>query len=103
MGPTKPKAGSNPAARVYKGDLEVFGQDDEFPYVATTYRLAEHFHFWTKTSKINAILQPEHFIEISEELAGEKGIRKGDVVKVTSNRGYIKAVAAIQKLMKDLE
>jgi formate dehydrogenase major subunit len=97
MHPEQPAVTSNPAARVYKGDMEVFGKADEFPYVATTYRLAEHFHFWTKTSKINAILQPEHFIEISEELAGEKGIRKGDVVKVTSNRGYIKAVAVVTK------
>ncbi|CAM5480936.1 Formate dehydrogenase-O major subunit [Thauera mechernichensis] len=97
MHPDKPQVVSNPAARVYKGDMELFGKADEFPYVATTYRLVEHFHFWTKYSKINAILQPEHFVEISEELAAEKGITKGDVVKVSSNRGYIKAVAVVTK------
>lgn len=97
MHPDKPQVTSNPAARVYKGDMELFGKADEFPYVATTYRLVEHFHFWTKYSKINAILQPEHFVEISEELAAEKGIRKGDVVKVRSNRGYLKAVAVVTK------
>ncbi len=97
MHPDVPAVASNPAARVYQGDMELFGKADEFPYVATTYRLAEHFHFWTKTSKINAILQPEHFVEISEELAAEKGIRKGDVVTVRSNRGHIKAVAVVTR------
>ncbi len=48
MCPNNPKAISNPAARVYKGDLEAFGKAEEFPYAATTYRLTEHFHFWTK-------------------------------------------------------
>ncbi len=46
--PLHPKVVSNPAARVFKGDMESFGKADEFPYAATTYRLTEHFHFWTK-------------------------------------------------------
>ena len=69
---------SNPAARVFKGDLEAFGKAKEFPYVATTYRLTEHFHFWTKHAELDAILQPEQFVEIGEELAKEKGIKAGD-------------------------
>ncbi len=48
MTPNNPKAFSNPAARVFKGDMEAFGKAKEFPYAATTYRLTEHFHFWTK-------------------------------------------------------
>ncbi len=40
--------------------------------MATTYRLTEHFHFWTKHAKLNAIMQPEQFVEIGEELAKEK-------------------------------
>ena len=59
----------------------------EFPYVGTTYRLTEHFHFWTKHALINAILQPEHFVEIGEELAKEKGIEQGGWVRVSSKRG----------------
>jgi formate dehydrogenase major subunit len=39
---------ANPAARVFKNDLEVFGRPDDYPYVATTYRLTEHFHYWSK-------------------------------------------------------
>jgi len=103
MHPNNPKATSNPAARVFKGDMETFGKAKDFPYVATTYRLVEHFHFWTKHSKINAVLQPEHFVEIGEELAKEKGIASGDKVKVRSNRGFIKAVAVVTKRIKTLD
>jgi formate dehydrogenase major subunit len=103
MHPQNAKAKSNPVSRIFKGDLEVFGTPKDFPYVATTYRLTEHFHFWTQHSKINAILQPEHFVEIGEELAKEKGINAGDKVKVRSNRGYIKAVAVVTKRIKALD
>ena len=103
MHPKNAKAKSNPVSRIFKGDLEVFGTAKDFPYVATTYRLTEHFHFWTQHSKINAILQPEHFVEIGEELAKEKGIVAGDKVKVRSNRGYIKAVAVVTKRIKALD
>ncbi len=93
MSPNNPKAFSNPASRVYKGDLEAFGKPKEFPYVGTTYRLTEHFHFWTKHSDLNVITQPEQFVEIGEDLAKDKGISDGDMVKVRSNRGEIVTVA----------
>ena len=101
--PLHPKVISNPAARVFKGDLEAFGKSKEYPYAATTYRLTEHFHFWTKHTKLSSIMQPEQFVEISEELAREKGIRAGDRVKVWSHRGFIKAVAVVTKRIKPLQ
>ena len=55
--------------------MEQFGDAKEFPYAATSYRLTEHFHFWTKHAEINASLQPEFFVEISEQLAKEKSIK----------------------------
>jgi len=100
--PLHPKVISNPAARVFKDDLEAFGKSKEFPYAATTYRLTEHFHFWTKHAKLSAIMQPEQFVEIGEELAKEKWIKNGDRVKVWSNRGFIKAVAVVTKRIKPL-
>ena len=103
MCPTNPKAVSNPAARVYKGDLEAFGKKEEFPYAATTYRLTEHLHFWTKHSRSNAITQPAPFVEIGEELAREKGIKQGDRVKVKSNRGEVFAACVVTKRMKAME
>ncbi|CAB3927456.1 Formate dehydrogenase-O major subunit [Achromobacter anxifer] len=103
--PLYPKAKgvtSNPAARVFKDDLAAMGTVDKFPYVATTYRLTEHFHYWTKNVRINAILQPEQFVEIGEALAKELGIANGSRVKVSSNRGYIKAVALVTKRLRAL-
>ncbi len=93
---------SNPAARVFKNDLEVFGTAEEFPYAATTYRLTEHFHYWTKHCRLAAITQPEQFVEIGEALAEDLGIKAGDRVKVSSNRGYIKAVAVVTKRLRPL-
>ena len=52
------------------------------PIVCTTYRLTEHFHYWTKNNPYNVQLQPEFFVEIPEELAREKGIANGDRVRV---------------------
>jgi len=101
--PLHPGVVSNPAARVFKGDLAALGTSKDFPYIGTTYRLTEHFHFWTKHVNINAILQPEQFVEIDEELAGKKGIKSGDHVKVSSKRGHIKAVAVVTKRLKALD
>jgi len=97
-----PKAVSNPAARIFKSVEGTFGTKDKFPYAATTYRLTEHFHFWTKNVESNAIVQPSPFVEISEQLAKEKGIRNGDMVRVWSNHGEIKATAVVTKRMPQL-
>ena len=93
------KTQSNPAARVFKGDLAAMGTSADYPYVATTYRLTEHFHYWSKHAKINAILQPEFFVEISEVLAQEKKIANGSMVEVKSSRGMIKAKAVVTRRM----
>jgi formate dehydrogenase major subunit len=103
MAPNNPKAFANPAARVFKGDMEAFGKSKDFPYAATTYRLTEHFHYWSKHVDLNAITQPQQFVEISEELAAEKGIAHGGKVKVKSNRGEITTVAVVTKRLKALD
>lgn len=98
-----PKTPTNPVARVFKGDQEAFGTSKDFPYVATTYRLTEHFHYWTKHVKLNAIVQPEFFVEISPDLAKEKGIANGGWVRVTSQRGSVKAKAVVTKRIAALK
>jgi formate dehydrogenase major subunit len=97
-----PKVNSNPIARVFPDDRAMFGDPKSFPYVATTYRLTEHFHFWTKHALINAILQPEEFVEIGEVLAKEKGIAQGGWVKVSSKRGEVVCKAYVTKRIKPL-
>ena len=101
--PAFPKIRGNPVARVFKGDMEIFGDAKEFPIVATTYRLVEHFHYWTKGVHMNAVMQPEFFVEISEELAKEKGIKHGGWVKVWSKRGSVKGKAVVTKRLKPFQ
>ena len=100
--PLHPNVISNPAARLYESDAKRMGEKTEFPYVGTTYRLTEHFHTWTKHARLNAIVQPEQFVEISEGLAKAKGITHGDTVKVSSKRGFIKAKAVVTRRLSTL-
>ena len=97
-----PDLRGNPVARVFPDDLAQMATSDEFPLVGTSYRLTEHFHFWTKHNPVNAALQPEFFVEISEELAAEKGITKGGMVRVWSKRGEIWGKAVVTKRIKPL-
>ncbi|HMO30334.1 molybdopterin dinucleotide binding domain-containing protein, partial [Enterovirga sp.] len=69
---------------------------------ATSYRLTEHFHYWTKNNHVNSVLQPEFFVEISEELAKEKGIKPGGWVRIWSKRGSVKAKAVVTKRIRPL-
>jgi formate dehydrogenase major subunit len=97
-----PKVKNNPAARIFAHDKAALGSSADFPYVATTYRLTEHFHYWTKHARINAVLQPEEFCEIGEVLAKEKGILQGSWVKLSSNRGVIVCKAYVTKRIKPM-
>jgi formate dehydrogenase major subunit len=103
LSPTQPLALNNPAARVFADDRKAFGKVAQFPHAATTYRLTEHFHYWSKHVLLNAIIQPEQFVEIGEALGKQLGIASGDRVRVSSNRGYIKAVAVVTKRLRALE
>jgi formate dehydrogenase major subunit len=97
-----PAVSFNPVARVFASDQAQRGKSDKFPYVATTYRLTEHFHYWTKHAEINAILQPEEFIEVGEALAKEKGIEQGGWVRLTSQRGFVVCKAYVTKRIKPM-
>ncbi|MDQ0513122.1 formate dehydrogenase major subunit [Angulomicrobium amanitiforme] len=99
-----PKVRGNPAARVFADDWKQFADigDPAFPYAGTSYRLTEHFHYWTKNNHVNSVLQPEQFVEISEELAKEKGIALGGWVRVWSKRGELYAKAVVTKRIKPM-
>jgi formate dehydrogenase major subunit len=101
--PLNPKIKGNPVARVFADDRKQFGTAEKFPIVATTYRLTEHFHYWSKHTHAAAVMQPEFFIEMSEQLAAEKGIKPGGWVKVTSNRAFVKAKAVVTKRLRPLQ
>lgn len=100
--PLHPKVSVNPVARIFAADQKAFGTPDKFPIVATTYRLTEHFHYWTKSVHGNAVMQPELFVEIGERLAKAKGIQNDDWVEISSQRGKIKAKACVTKRIRPM-
>jgi len=75
---------------------------DRYPILATTFRLTEHLGTGAVTRNLPwlAELQPEMFMEISEELAREKGITDGARVIIESARGEIRAVAVVTKRLQ---
>lgn len=97
-----PKTSNNPVVRVFKSDLDLLGTPDKFPHCATSYRLTEHFHFWTKHVYGTSVLFQKMFVEIPEELAQELGIKEGDKVRITTARGSAEAYALPTKRIKPL-
>ena len=88
-----------------KSDKDSLGTKDKFPIVCTTYRLTEHFHYWTKHQQAGVLneLSPGFFVEIPEGLAKDKGIANGSKVKVTSARGSIEGTAMVTKRMPEMK
>ena len=78
------------------------GSPAEYPIIATTHRMAEHLHTGAITRRLpwTVEMMPEMFIELSRELAGEKGIKEGDIVTVESARGRIRAKAIVTARLK---
>jgi formate dehydrogenase major subunit len=100
-----PKVTSNPTSKKFSSDKDVYGKREDFPIVCTTYRLTEHFHYWTQHQHNGVLneLQPGFFVEIPEDLAKEKGIANGSRVKVSSARGSIEGVAMVTKRLLPLK
>jgi formate dehydrogenase major subunit len=100
--PLHPDQSNNPLVKKFKTPFDKFGTPDEYSIVCTTYRLTEHYHYWTKNNPMNVQLIPEPFVEIPVELAEEKGIRGTDMIKVTSARGTYMAKAFVTKRIKPM-
>ena len=99
-----PKQTHNPVVKKLKTPSDKFGSaKDGFDIVCTTYRLTEHYHYWTKNNPMNVQLVPEPFVEICEEMAQERGIQGGDRVRVESARGYYIAKAMVTKRIKPMQ
>jgi formate dehydrogenase major subunit len=98
-----PARSHNPVVKKFKTPDDKYGTvKDGFTVVCTTYRLTEHYHYWTKNNPMNVQLVPEPFIEISAEMADEIGVRGGEVIKVSSIRGDYIAKAMVTKRIKPL-
>ena len=87
----------------YHTDMDKYGTTEQgFTVVCTTYRLTEHYHYWTKNNPMNVQLVPNMFVEIPMELAADLGIKGGGNVKVTSARGTYLAKAMVTHRIKPM-
>ena len=90
----------NPVAPLYETEMDLHATcDPRFPYVGTTYRVVEHWQtgLMTRPQPWLMEMQPQVFVEMSEQLAGLKGIQNGERVKVSSARGGLEATAIVTK------
>ena len=89
---------SNPTAATYGTDMDSYKTcDPRYPFVATTYRVCEHWQTGVMTRWQPWLLEthPQLFVEMSHELAEMKGIKNGEKVSVKSARGHVEAVAVV--------
>jgi formate dehydrogenase major subunit len=101
--PLHPQQSNNPVAKRFKSDMDKFGTPaDGFDVVCTTYRLTEHYHYWTKNNPMNVQLVPEPFVEVPAELADKMGLRGGEKLKITSARSYYIAKAMVTRRIKPM-
>jgi len=97
----------NPAALLHDVPMNALArpEDPDFPIVATTYRVTEHYLSGPMSrfdSWLNE-LQPAMFVEMSPALAAERGIDHGDWVVIVSMRGAIEARAMVTPRMRPLQ
>jgi formate dehydrogenase major subunit len=100
--PLHPQQSNNPVVKKYTTDMDKYGTADKFPYICTTYRLTEHYHYWTKNNQMNMQLVPEPFVEIPEQLAAKLAIKAGERVKVSSARSTYYCKAMVTKRIKKM-
>jgi formate dehydrogenase major subunit len=101
--PLHPQQSNNPVVKKYSSNMDKFGTAQQgYTIVCTTYRLTEHYHYWTKNNPMNVQLVPEMFVEIPAELASELGIIGGEPVKVTSARATYHAKAMVTRRIRPM-
>ncbi len=93
----------NPVAPIYGTEADHYATcDPMYPFVGTTYRVSEHWQtgLMTRPQSWLMELQPQVFVEMSEELAKMKGIQNGERVKAASARGSLECTAVVTKRFK---
>jgi formate dehydrogenase major subunit len=106
--PMSKKHRINPTVKLFFGkegglpEDVFFSCDTRYPFVCTTYRVTEHWQTGVMTRHVPWLLeaQPQMFVEMSNELAKEKGITNGEKVTVSSARGSLWAIAIVTDRFK---
>jgi formate dehydrogenase major subunit len=101
----------DPARELYEHEWNRYHPDpdepgaDVFPFAATTYRLTEHFTAggMSRWTPYLAELQPEFFVEVSPELAAERGLEHAGWATIVSARGAVEARVMVTDRMTPLK
>jgi formate dehydrogenase major subunit len=96
---------NSPIITIYKSDKDrVASADPKYPLVLTTYSATEHWCSGGITRWQSWLMEamPQVYVEISEELAAERGIKNGERVTVESARGRLDAVAMVTPRLRPL-
>ncbi len=97
---------SSPVMKVIKSDMDVLAKpgDPKYPIVLTTYSMTEHWCGGGDTRNTPPLLEaePQLYVEMSHELAKEKGVKNGDAVILESARGKVEAIAMVTIRMRPL-
>lgn len=99
------KQNVNPAVSIVESAAKTLGTPDKYPIVMTTFRLTEHWQTGQLTRNLPWLVEtmPKMFVEISPQLAKEKGIVSGDNVVIENKRGAITAYAMVTPRIKPFQ
>lgn len=90
---------TSPCFKFHKSEFDKFAApaDPRYPIVLTTYSMTEHWCGGGETRNVPNLLEaePQLYVEMSQELAREKGIKNGDGVIIESARGKVEAIAMV--------
>jgi len=89
----------NPVVKPLRSDMDKFSTPGgtDYPYVCTTYTCTEHWASGASSRWQSWLTEamPQHYVEMSEELAGIVGVKNGEKVKMSSPRGEVTCVAMV--------
>ena len=88
---------ARPRSSRFPGRSQPINQNAEYDLHLNNGRLLEHFHEGNMTYRTEGIREktPCTFVEVSPELANERGIQTGSWVQLTSRYGKVRAQAVI--------
>ncbi|MGA8301555.1 MAG: formate dehydrogenase-N subunit alpha [Terriglobales bacterium] len=99
-----PNQSNNPVVKRYKTDMDKYAPvGGDYNVICTTYRLTEHYHYWTKNNPMNVELVPEPFVEVPFELAERMSIKGGERIKISSIRATYIAKAMVTRRIKPMK
>jgi formate dehydrogenase major subunit len=109
--PMSKKHRINPVSQIFYSKENGLPEDEfatcdaRFPYVCSSYRVTEHWQTGLMTRHVPWLLeaQPQMFVEMSKELAKEKGIKNGEKVTISSARGSTWGVAIVTDRWKPFQ